>query len=104
MRRRVQRQIGSDQSQRTDALARQLLRATVRNIVQLRHGLLHLFPCPGRNMLRVVNHTGNGLIRHPRKEGNIIEGNGFHAFRLGVNRAVYCGTARPLIPVSASQN
>jgi Extracytoplasmic function sigma factor YlaC. len=32
------------------------------------------------DMFRVVDHTGNGLIRNPRKEGYIIKSDRFHAF------------------------
>ena len=82
----MQGQIGGDESQRAGAFTRQLLCPQVRHVVQLRHRLLNLFPGTDRDMLRVVNDARDGLIRNPRKEGDIIESDSFHALWHRVSR------------------
>lgn len=90
----MQGQVGRDETQRAGAFTRQLLCPKVRHVVQLRHRLLHLFSRAGRDMLRVVNDAGNGLVRDPRKEGDIIKGDSFHAFWHRVYRALILAQRR----------
>ncbi|MNS36771.1 hypothetical protein D3C72_689690 [compost metagenome] len=83
----MQRQVGGNQPQRAGAFSGQLLRTAIGDVVQFSHRLLHLFTGPCGDVLRVVYYAGDRLIGNARQAGNVIESDGFHAFRIAARDA-----------------
>ena len=76
--RRMESQIAGKQPEGAATLARQLLRPPVGNVVQLAHGKQHLLSGTSRDVLRLVNDAGDGLVGDARETGDIVKRNGFH--------------------------